>query len=131
MRVGMILAVAMGWTFAASAQPISVPVNPRRIALQECLELALTRNLDLQIEHLSAAIARDNLWSSYGAYVPNFAFSARHDSVSQPLDFDPHKANLDFPYDLKSDKASIGLDGRLPFGLSYDLNGLAGKKEAR
>src|SRR5882724_8115116 len=98
MHVGIMLAVVIGWALAASAQPISLPSNPRRISLQECLELALTRNLDLQIEHLSAAIARDNLWSSYGAYVPNFSFSARHDSISQPLDFDPHKANLDFPY---------------------------------
>jgi outer membrane protein TolC len=131
MYFGILLAVAIGWALAASAQPSSLPTNPRRISLQECLELALARNLDLQIEHLSASIARDNLWSSYGAYVPAFSFSARHDEVSQPLQFDPHKANLDFPYDLRSDKAIIGLDGKVPFGLSYDLNGLAGKREAR
>ena len=93
--------------------------------------MALTRNLDLQIERLSVDIARFNLNGSYGAYVPTFSFSAKHEFISQPPDFDPKKANFDFPYELSSDSAGPALSGRLPVGLSYDLSALAGEKNVR
>src|SRR2546421_12559752 len=102
MYVGILVAIAFGWTLLASAQPATSPANPRRISLQECLELALSRNLDLQIEQLSAEIAKDDLWSAYGVYVPNLTLSARRESVSMPADFDPQKANIDFPFELKT-----------------------------
>jgi outer membrane protein len=130
MSVGILVAIAMGWALVGSAQTVTMPQNPRRISLQECIELALSRNLDLQIQRISTEIARDDLWISYGAYLPNFAFSARHDYVSQPADFDPQKANLDFPYTLSSDTVALGLDGHLPYGFEYELKGFAGGKEA-
>ena len=93
--------------------------------------MALTRNLDLEITRLSVDVARFNLNGSYGAYVPIFSFGARHDFVSQPSDFDPKKANFDFPYELSTDSGGPGLKGILPMGLSYDLNAIAGGKTAR
>src|SRR4051794_662342 len=87
------------------------PEKNRALSLRECILMALTRNLDLEIARVSVDIARFNLNGSYGAYVPIFSFSARHDFVSQPPDFDPKKANFDFPYELSSDTAGPALRG--------------------
>jgi outer membrane protein TolC len=107
------------------------PEKTRTLSLRECILMALTRNLDLEIVRMSVDVARFNLNGSYGAYVPTFSFSARHDFVSQPPDFDPKKANFDFPYELTSDSAGPALNGLLPIGLSYDLNAVAGEKKGR
>src|SRR6266404_6169609 len=131
MCLRILAALALLSTHFASAQSNPAPEKIRSLSLQECLLMALTRNLDLQIERLSVDIARFNLNGSYGAYVPTFSFSAKHEFVSQPSDFDPKKANFDFPYDLSSDSAGPALTGRLPTGLSYDLGALAGEKSAR
>src|SRR4051794_38340576 len=122
MRVGILVWLWVYGALLASAPPVTLPVNPRPISIQECVELALNRNLDLQVEHLSADITRENLLSSYGVYVPNLSFTARRDFLSEPANFDPKKAGLDAQYDLQVDSAGPALDGRLPFGLSYNFH---------
>jgi outer membrane protein TolC len=122
MRVRFLLVLVLATTLIASAQDGSARANVRSLSLRECLDLALGRNLDLQIEHLTAQIAGYNLSSAYGAYVPAFTFAARHDFVSQPGDFDPKKFNPDFPYDMQSDTLGPQLKGVLPYGLSYNFN---------
>jgi outer membrane protein TolC len=92
--------------------------------------MALSRNLDLQIQRASADIAKFDLNGAYGAYVPQLSFSARHDYVSQPADFDVDKENPHFPYKLRTDNAGPELSGELPIGLSYDLKAGAGEHDA-
>jgi outer membrane protein TolC len=130
MRVGVLVWLIVVAIAKADAQPPTLPANPRGISLQECIDLALTRNLDLQIERRSGDIARYDLSSAFGVYMPNFSFSAREDYLSQSSDFDPKKAGLDFPYKMRTETVSGALDGRLPFGLSYDFTGLSGQKSA-
>ncbi len=130
MRARILAELILGVALSAFAQTNQPPANTRSLSLPECIDLALQRNLDLQIEHLSADIARDNLTSSYGPYDPLFSFRARHDFISQPGDFDPQKFNLDYPYDLNTDILGPALTGRLPIGLSYDFSANAGKKDA-
>ena len=93
--------------------------------------MALTRNLDLQIEHLNSEIAGFNLFSSYGVYVPTLSVRAEHDFIDSPADFDPKKAGPDFPYELQNDLVEPGLRGKLPTGLSYGLNAYTREDNAR
>ncbi len=95
----------------------------RPLSLRECFNLALSRNLDLQIEHLTADIAGYNLSGAYGVYIPNVSFRAQHDYVNEPADLDPKKTGLDFAYSMDNNTLEPGLSGKLPIGLSYNVVG--------
>jgi outer membrane protein TolC len=126
----MLLAVVLASPLMAAGQSNPPGTRIRLLSLKECIEMALSRNLDLQIQRASADIAQFNLDGSYGVYIPQFSFSARHDYVSQPGDFDVDKENPHFPYQLRTDTAGPMLTGELPIGLSYDFKALAGRKDA-
>ena len=120
-----------GAMLAGSAYGAPATPEVRSLSLRECIDLALGRNLDLRIEHLTADVAGYNLSSSYGAYAPLFSFGARHDYVSQPGDFDPQKFNPDFPYEMKNDTLGPMLGGKVPIGLSYNFNAYTREDNAR
>jgi outer membrane protein TolC len=126
----MLLALALAGPFLVAGQSNPPVTRTRLLSLEECIEMALSRNLDLQIQRATADIARFDLNGSYGAYVPQLSFSAKHDHVSQPGDFDVDKANPHFPYELRTDTAGPRLTGELPIGLSFDLKAEAGRKDA-
>ena len=105
--------------------------STRPISLNECVQLALQHNLDLQIERLTPEIARFNLTGAYGYYDPSFTMTARQDYVDQPGELDPKKPNIDFPYQQTVDSFEPGLSGRLPTGLTYDLGATFNSINAR
>ena len=130
MRV-QILAVGIFWVWLLACWPVSAAETPARpLSLEECIDLALSRNLDLQVERSLAEIARYALSSTYGSYDPNFTFRALREHVDAPGDFDPHKFSPDFPYILRQDTLSAALEGKTPIGLSYTLGTRAGTKDA-
>ena len=131
MRAAILLLITVVGTASAFCQTNNATLDKRSLSLQECLELALRNNLDLQIERASTDIARFKLDGAYGIYEPVFSFQARHDFVSQPGDFDPQKFNPDFPYELRTETGGAALNGQLPFGLAYDFNASAGRKDGR
>jgi outer membrane protein TolC len=128
MRALILLAIAISGTLISQAQ--TARANRRPLSLEECIDLALTRNLDLQIQHLSAEIARQQLSGTYGAYDSTFSFEIRREVENSPYDFAPQKLNPDFPYELTRDYGRPSLSGRLPYGLSYDMSARAGWKQA-
>src|SRR5215813_3895949 len=121
MCLRMLLALALASPFVVAGQSNPPGTRTRLLSLDESVEMALSRNLDLQIQRASADIARFDLNGSYGVYVPELSFSAKHDYVSQPGDFDFDKENPHFPYKLRTDTAGPRLSGDLPFGLNFDL----------
>lgn len=126
----MLLALALASPLIGAGQSNPPATRTRLLSLDESIEMALSRNIDLQVQRAYADIARFDLNGSYGAYVPQFSFSAQHDHVSQPGDFDVDKENPHFPYELRTDTAGPRLSGELPVGLSYDFKALAGRKDA-
>lgn len=130
MEVRIRVLVALMATLTTAVQAAAPQSGTRFISLRECLELALSRNLDLRIEQLTHEIAGYKLRAGYGIYSPVLSFAARRDYVDQPGDFDPQKSNPDFPYELTTDTAGPSLAGRLPTGLDYALKGNAGEKSA-
>src|SRR5689334_22534043 len=101
----MLLALALASPLMVAGQSNPPATRIRVLSLDECIEMALSRNLDLQIQRATADIARFELSGAYGAYAPQLSFSAKHDHISQPGDFDVDKANPHFPYELRTDTA--------------------------
>jgi outer membrane protein TolC len=127
----MLLALALASPLMVAGQSNPPATRTRLLSLDESIEMALSRNLDLQIQRAYTDIARFDLNGSYGAYSPLLSFSATRDFVSQPGDFDPKKPGADAPYDLWTETAGPSLTGKIPYGLSYDINAEAGRKDAR
>lgn len=130
MRLSSVLAFFSCAILVSLAQT-NLPVGiPRPISLRDSIELAVTRNLDLQIQQLTLDVARYTMGATYGVYSPTFGFSGRHSFVEQPADMDPKKITLDLGYQMEQNVAGPQLSGRLPFGLNYDFRASAGEKSA-
>jgi outer membrane protein TolC len=122
MRVLLLASLVLSAPLLARAELTNTFASTRALTLRQCFDLALSRNLDIQIEHLSTDIAGYNLSGAYGVYVPNLSFRAQHDYLNQPADVDPKKAGLDLPYEMQNDLLEPGLKGKLPIGLTYGFN---------
>jgi len=131
MRVRLLLALVLGAALVALGQTNNLTTNVRSLSLRECVDLALSRNLDLQIEHLTTDIAGYSLSGAYGVYSPIFSVRAQHTYIDQPGSYDPKKSGPDFPYQLDDDTITSGLSGRLPTGFSYDLSTSITKENAK
>ncbi len=114
----------------SSACACAQPTHTKPLSLRDCINLALARNLDIRIQRLSVNLSDDALTSAYGAYSPNFSFGATHNFASEEGDFDPRKFNPYFPSDITTQNVGPELSGKVPFGLSYDLNGFVRENKA-
>jgi outer membrane protein TolC len=94
----------------------------RQISLQDCIQLALQHNLDLQIDRYNPQIALFNLRGDYGAYDPSFSLSGQHDhneAGSQIL-----AGGFLIPGSISDDNSfSGGLNGSTPIGTTYTIQG--------
>jgi outer membrane protein len=131
MRVLLLAGLVITAPLPAPADLAVQFAETRPLSLRQCFDLALSRNLDLQIEHLNQEIVSEGLFSSYGVYVPTLAIRAEHDFLSQPADFDPKKNGLDFSYEMQNNLVEPSLRGKLPIGLSYGLNSYTRQDNAR
>ena len=131
MRVRNLAGLVCCAALIASGQGTEPPVNTRPLSLAKCIDLALSRNLDLRIEHLMTDAAGYNLAGAYGAYSPVFSVGAQHAFVSEPSDFDARKFNDYYPLKLDTDTLKTDLSGQLPLGLSYGLSASAIERNAR
>lgn len=113
----------ISWSLACALHAAEPAPAHRPLTLNDCFQLALKHNLDLKIERLSGKISQHRLDESLGAYDPVFKLSATRDFLDQPSMFDRKKVEGDVPYQLTSDVFSGGISGKLPTGLTYDLNG--------
>jgi outer membrane protein TolC len=93
----------------------------RPITLEDCFQMALAHNLDVQIERCAPELARYSLRSSYGLYDPVFSVRFEKQVASFPEIVDPARRGLDLAYDLTADVLRPGLFGRLPTGLTFGL----------
>ena len=107
---------------ALSAAAAAEAPKSQSLSLQDCIELAVQHNLDLQIERYNPQLALYSLSGSYGGYDPSFNFSGQHDhgqsaaSVFQGGLLIPGSENTDSQF-------SSGLNGLTPWGMTYGLTG--------
>src|SRR5689334_17277386 len=107
--------------FATSGQTNSSG-NVRELSLQECIELTLKHNLELQIDRYDPEIQLYALQGAYGAYDPTFSLSGQHDhseSGSTLL-----SGGFIIPGSKRDDNSfNSSLGGYFPWGTTYSLQG--------
>ncbi|HEY3854458.1 MAG TPA: TolC family protein [Verrucomicrobiae bacterium] len=130
MHFRILLGIVLSTVAVASAQTTNSPGNIKPLSLHDCINLALTHNLDLRIEHATMDIAGDMLTGAYGAYDPIFSFGATRNFVSDPGDFDTRKFNPYLPSEINQGKIGPDISGSLPIGFSYDFSGKIVKTSA-
>ena len=123
-----ILTCASG--FLAAAVAVSAAVDAaatRSISLQECVELALKKNLELRIERVNPQFALFNLAAARAGYEPSLSLSGQHDhneSGSRLL-----SGGFTIPGSATdADSFSGSLGGLTPWGMTYDLRGSANEQ---
>jgi len=106
-----------------AAQTNAPAPNVRQLSLQDCIQLALQHNLDLQIDRYNPQIALFSLNAAYGGYDPSFVFSGQHDrSETAPTVFG---TNI-FAGQVSDDNSfNSSLGGLSPWGTTYSLQGNA------
>jgi outer membrane protein TolC len=120
LRILWVLACAGTVAIAQSNTNLQV----RTLSLQDCIQLALQHNLDLQIDRYNPQISRFNLAGYYGAYDPSLNLSGQHDhneAGSQLL-----AGGFAIPGSVSDDNSfSATLSGITPIGTTYSLQGSA------
>jgi outer membrane protein TolC len=116
------------WLVAGAALTVPAQTNPppiRKLSLEDCIEVALQHNFDVQIKRFNPQIMRYNLGAAYGSYDPTFSISGERDFSQMPGGYDAQ--GLRYP-GMQTDvnQGSAGFGGLLPWGLSYSLGGSVG-----
>ncbi|MEY4384886.1 MAG: Outer rane efflux protein BepC precursor [Verrucomicrobiota bacterium] len=114
------LAAATGVASAAEA------IASRDLSLQDCVQMALEKNLDIRIERINPQLAQFNLAAARAGYQPSLSLSGEHshdESGSRLL-----TGGFLIPgstTDANSFSGSLG--GSTPWGMSYSLGGKSGE----
>jgi outer membrane protein len=90
------------------------------LSLEDCVEIALHHNLDVQIKRLNPELSRYSLNAVYGAYDPSIYFNGQHDYNRQPGSVDA-QGRVFQGNELETDAFSSGIAGTLPWGMTYNL----------
>lgn len=119
MKLNLISSFALAATAAGFGAGIQA-AETKSVTLQDCLQMALEKNLDIRIQRLGPEISRAALWGSYGAYEPVLGAGASYDSNTQPGGYDSQNR----PYgtaQTSTERFDLGVNGLLPTGLTYNL----------
>jgi len=119
LRILLVFAGAGSMALAQTNNPVEV----RRLSLQEAIQLALTNNLDLQIDRYNPQINLYNLRANYGDYDPTLNLSGQHDhreTGSQLV-----AGGFAVPTSVSDDNSfNATVNGLLPWGTAYTIGTL-------
>ncbi len=97
--------------------------SPRAISLDECVQMALARNLDIQISRYSPLLSQSDLTIASAGYDPNFSSTLQHNYSLAGGSLDANKLPTP-PATSDTDSISSGINGLLPYsGMTYNLSG--------
>jgi outer membrane protein TolC len=116
----MLLMVA-GVSVAALAQTNAPQV--RMLSLEDCIQSALGKNLDLRVARYEPPKALSDLQAAYAGYNPNFTFAGGHGYSKTGGGFDPALNTFTVATTQDENRFNSGLGGLTPWGLSYNLKG--------
>ena len=111
--------MAVASAMSAAAQE-STNMQERAMSLEDCIEIALHHNLDVQIKRFSPELAGYTLAGTYGAYDPTLSLGGSHSYFLQPGGID-QQGRFYAGTENESDTFNGGLAGLLPWGLTYNL----------
>jgi outer membrane protein TolC len=96
----------------------------RSLTLQECLERAIQYNLGLKVDRYGPVFAQNNLSLAYAGYDPMLTFRGQHDYDKTGGGLDADQRIIP-PSTSDTDALSGGINGLLPWGMTYDLSARA------
>lgn len=116
------IALAAVASLSLQAQPTN---QQKQVTLNNCIQMALKGNLDVQIQRRAPEIARLTLSMDYAPYDPNFSASFRHNYGSSPSTYvvSSYFQGAVPGSTSQRDEYSLGLGGNLPSGLNYQMSG--------
>jgi outer membrane protein TolC len=130
MRIRILVGWALCAAATATAQTTNLPANTKPLSLRQCLNIALSHNLNLRIDRLTLQIAGDAVSTAYGSYDPTLTLSASRNYADNPGDFDPRKFNPYFPAETTTGRVGLEMSGEAPWGFNYDFRGGVVKNQA-
>lgn len=114
----IVLLTLTPWLLGAAQEEV------RSMTLDDCIEQALEYNLDLQIERYGPLVAGYNVSLARAGYEPNLSLSGQRSNTKFSGGFDAD--NRPIPgSESQNDSVSAGLNGLLPWGMTYSLDGSA------
>lgn len=110
-----------GAGLAALAQTNAPEV--RKLSLEDCLQSALRKNLDLQIARYIPPLALSDLQAAYAGYNPSFTAGGGHSYSVTAGGFNPQTRTLEAGTTSDANSFNSSLGGLAPWGLNYKLSG--------
>ncbi len=121
MKISATLALVLGLGTIAPAQ--THPPEVRRISLQDCIQAALAKNLDLRIARYSPKQAQLDLAAAYADYDPLFSLGGQHSYSLTGGGYSSITGTNTLASTSSRDDFNSSLKGKLPWGLGYTLSG--------
>ena len=122
MKPFVLLAAAVA--VAGVSAPCIAQITPRPLSLQDCIQLALQKNLDIRIAKYAPMLQYSISEQAYGGYDPNFSFGASQTARNPPSSF--YQPTLSFIPSTSSiiTDYNAGISGTLPTdtGLRYSIS---------
>lgn len=110
-------------TATANTTSASYGNSSRNMSLNDCIGLALEKNLDLRIQRFNPELSAFALQIAYGGYSPLFNISGQNGYFKSGGGFNQNSTNT-LPSSINSTHAvTSDIGGALPWGMSYDLFG--------
>ena len=125
MRLVRIWLVLAGVSLSALAQMNAPEV--RKLSLEDCLQGALQKNLDLQIARYNVPLAALTLQGSYAGWDPSFTIGAVQSYNAEPGSFNSSLGTVTLGQAAYDNAFNSSLGGLLPWGLNYTLSGNVGE----
>jgi outer membrane protein TolC len=117
----LIFIALLGFACAAHAQ-VEPTNSVRSMTLQDCMQLALEHNLDIQIERINPQLSLYDLEIAYAGWDPLFSASGTHNFSLSAGGLDSDKRAIP-PSKSDANALSTSLNGVTPIGTTYSLQG--------
>ena len=95
----------------------------RKVSLDDCIQSALEKNLDVRIARYNPPQALADLQAAYAGYNPVFNLGGAHNYAKSGGGFDPTLGILTLPNSADQNTFNSSLGGIAPWGLNYKLLG--------
>ena len=118
LRILMVLAGAVAMAQAETNDP-----EIRRMSLDDCVQSALEKNLDLRIARLNVPEALADLQGAYGGYDPTWTTKGEHDFNLSGGGYNSTISAVTPATSSDANSGSTSLSGTSPWGLNYTLQG--------
>jgi outer membrane protein TolC len=116
---GTLLALVGG---AAATSALADTTTNRNLSLNECVQIAIQHNFDVEIHRLNPELSRLSLRIAYAPYDPTFSISGEHDFNQSPGGIDAQGRRYS-GVQTDDNQGSTSFSGLLPWGLNWSLGG--------